>query len=261
MTNNILPFQLFKLPQKSTLKVRNQSLRTVELSSPHKNLPIITALRLHHMNLAHVCAPQRGSGFLQHTLLRKSGTNLKKVTELPANTENSVAKQTGPKGVGMAVAFDWGLAVQILAGPAATRFIGQSTASTSTILVNMLLMLPFASLIAIFGEGVRRGWHWTRIVQLVINTLVCIGGFFILYRLFQTSRHGNFWPLVTVVITLVFSPLIAWRMHDQATINWYKTVTTVQARQRHGGVWPWLIAIWAIAGGILQAVAAVFPTH
>jgi len=33
-------------------------------------------------------------------------------------------------------------------------------------------------------------------------------------------------------------------------------VTSSEARKRHGGAWPWLILIWSIVGGVLQAIAA-----
>lgn len=170
-----------------------------------------------------------------------------------------------PQGIGMAVAFDWGLAVQILATPFVLLFLGQDTSPFKQLkpgqpwatMLFSLLTLPFAALLAIFGEGIRRGWHWTRRIQVGFNALAFPVGFASLYSLWQNSKHGNYWSAVTVVILLVFSPLIAWRLSRPPTGTWFKTVSSTEARKRHGGLWPWLIAIWAIVGGVLQTIAAL----
>jgi hypothetical protein len=180
-------------------------------------------------------------------------------------SEASPGDLPAPQGIGMAVAFDWGLAVQLLVGPFIPLFIQSASAlpllqtgsnkGVST-LISFLISLPFAALLAIFGEGVRRGWRWTRIVQIVANALLSIAGLFSLWSLWNGVKAGNYWGLVTTVILVIFSPLITWRLSRPATKIWFQRVTSVQARQRHGGLWPWLIAIWALVGGILQALAA-----
>lgn len=168
-----------------------------------------------------------------------------------------------PQGIGMAVAFDWGLAVQILVMPLVTILLGQPSflkplklGAALTTTLSFALSLPFFALVAIFGEGIRRGWKWTRPVQLVFNTLGFIGGLFTLPSLWQSSKAGNFWPLVTSVILVIFSPIIAWRMSRRATGTWFANVSSASARNRHSGLWPVLIALWAIVGGVLQAIAA-----
>jgi len=168
-----------------------------------------------------------------------------------------------PQGIGMAVAFDWGLAVQILVMPVVAIFLGQPSflkplklGAALTTTLSIALSLPFFALLAIFGEGIRRGWKWARPVQIVCNTLGFIGGLFTLPSLWQSGRAGNYWPLVTSVILVIFSPLIAWRMSRRATRIWFAKVTGTAARKRHGGLWPVWIAIWAIVGGVLQAIAA-----
>ncbi|MEO8973907.1 MAG: hypothetical protein ABI406_20155 [Ktedonobacteraceae bacterium] len=170
-----------------------------------------------------------------------------------------------PQGIGMAVAFDWGLAVQILATPFVMLILGQDSNPFKQLKIGQpwitvlfsLLALPFAALLAIFGEGIRRGWHWTQRIQVGFNALAFLGGFASLYGLWQNSKHGNYWSAVTAVILLVFSPLIVWRLSRPSTRAWFKMVSSAEARKRHGGLWPWLIAIWAIVGGILQAIAAM----
>jgi len=181
--------------------------------------------------------------------------------ETPALPENQLP---APQGIGMAVAFDWGLVVQILVMPFLPLLLGNKSSffpflkfgTAINTIVSFIIVLPFAALLAIFGEGVRRGWRWTRPVQVAANVLLFLAGVVSLYNLWQSSKQGNYWPVVTEVILVIFSPLIAWRMSRPATRVWFARVTSREARVRHGGAWPWLIAIWAIVGGILQAIAA-----
>ena len=183
--------------------------------------------------------------------------------ETTTATEDT-AKETGPQGIGMAVAFDWGLSVQLLATPFLALVPGMSSPfnllnlnPTLNTIVSTLIVLPFAALIAIFGEGIRRGWKWTRPIQIVFNALGFLGGFATLVNVWQSSKQGNYWPVVTAVILLIFSPLIAWRLSRPRTARWFATVKSIDARRRHGGAWPFLIAIWALVGGVLQAIAAL----
>ena len=189
-----------------------------------------------------------------------------KVSQEVPHTKAPVSEQaeTQPKGIGMAVAFDWGLAVQLLVAPFIALLLGESSILKSFKLnpvmdtvVSFLLSLPFVALLAIFGEGVRRGWRWTRRIQVGFNTLGFIGGFFSLYNVWQGSKNGNYWAVVTSTILLIFSPLIAWRLSRPATKKWFATTTSTDARKRHGGKWPLLILIWSIVGGVLQAIAAL----
>ena len=184
--------------------------------------------------------------------------------------ESHTAKNPAPQGIGMAVAFDWGLTVQLLAGPLLPLVLRNLTGSgfvqlpTSMLklspvpaaVVTFLISLPFAAGIAIFGEGIRRGWRWTRPVQIVFNTLLVLLGLFTFKDAWEGSKVGNFWPAYSSVLLLVVSPLIAWRLSRPATARWFKTVTSDEARKRHGGLWPWLILLWGLIGGLLQAIAA-----
>jgi hypothetical protein len=184
--------------------------------------------------------------------------------------ESPTAKNPPPQGIGMAVAFDWGLTVQLLAGPLLPLVLRNLSGSgfvqlpTSMLklspvpaaVVTFLISLPFAAGIAIFGEGIRRGWRWTRPVQIVFNTLLVLLGLFTFKDAWEGSKVGNFWPAYSSVLLLVVSPLIAWRLSRPATARWFKTVTSDEARKRHGGLWPWLILLWGLIGGLLQALAA-----
>lgn len=198
---------------------------------------------------------------MKQTRQSHDGTSQNKASE----KDSIVSKQPDlrPQGIGMAVAFDWGLAVQILLTPFLSLFLPNISyfkalklSPVLTTAASFLISLPFAALLAIFGEGVRRGWRWTRPVQIVANSLGFLGGFATLPGLWQGSKEGNYWSLVTAVILLIFSPLIAWRLSRPATKQWFATVKSEDARRRHGGLWPWLILLWAIAGGVLQTIAS-----
>ncbi len=192
-----------------------------------------------------------------------------KETLASSNNEASTIAASGsvaPQGIGMAVAFDWGLTTQLLTMPFLALLLGNTGPFSvlhqpplATTVISFVASLPFAVLLAIFGEGVRRGWRWTRLVQVVFNALLFVGGLASLPGLWQSVTHGNYWPLITSVILVIFSPLIAWRLSRSSSAQWFKTVSSIAARKRHGGAWPYLIAIWAIVGGVLQALAVIKP--
>ncbi len=170
--------------------------------------------------------------------------------------------QSKPQGIGMAVAFDWGLAAQFLVTPLLPLVLGipsmfKQFSPVVGALVSSLVTLPLAALLAVFGEGVRRGWRWTRPIQLGANALGFLGGLATLVSVWNGAKQGNYWSVVTATILLIFSPLIAWRMSRPQTKRWFDTVSSSQARKRHGGAWPLLIALWALVGGILQALAVI----
>lgn len=168
----------------------------------------------------------------------------------------------GPQGIGMAVAFDWGLTVQIALTPFLPLIFGGASplkifngGPLGSPGVQFLLALPFAILVAIFGEGVRRGWRWTRPVQLMANALLSIAGIANLVSLKSDVSAGHYWGLYTEFLLLIISPLIVWRMSRPATAAWFRRVTSAEARRRHGGMWVVWIALWAIVGGVLQTLA------
>ncbi len=178
--------------------------------------------------------------------------------------ENNAEKLPAPKGIGMAVAFDWGLTVELLLLPVFMMFLGStvftkqsSVASIVIIIFTFLVSWVIAALFGVFGEGVRRGWRWTRPVQIVGNTLGFLGGFVLLVQLINNIKIGNYWPLVPAFILVVISPLIAWRLSRPETASWFKAVTSQEARKRHGGSWVLWIALWSIIGGTLVALGAV----
>ncbi len=177
------------------------------------------------------------------------------------STDNDAEKLPTPKGIGMAVAFDWGLTVELLLIPILSIFLGspvfsrQSTmGSKFTSIISFLISWAIAALFGVFGEGIRRGWRWTRPVQIVGNTIGFLGGFALLVQVWNGVKVGNYWTLLPAFILLIISPLIAWRLSRPETARWFKAVTSLEARKRHGGSWILWIALWSIVGGSLVAL-------
>ncbi len=173
-------------------------------------------------------------------------------------------KQVAPQGIGMAVAFDWGLAVQMLLTPILIPVLGTPTSTSksntnplSNPILSFLAYWLIALLFILFGEGIRGGVRWTRPIQIVGNALGFLGGFVLLAQLWNGIKAGDYWPLAPAIILLIFSPLIAWRLSRPQTAQWFATVTGAEARRRHGGMWIFWIALWAIVGGTLVAVGSL----
>jgi len=208
-------------------------------------------------NLCH-SQPQAASQYQEH----ERETALKETIQTDS-TESNAEHLPAPKGIGMAVAFDWGLTVELFLIPIFTVILGSPVSSKQTsmashfpIILTFLLSWVIAAMFAIFGEGVRRGWRWTRPVQIVGNTLGFLGGLVLLLQLLNNIKIGNYWSLVPTFILLIISPLIAWRLSRPETGRWFKAVTSLEARKRHGGSWVLWIALWSIIGGSLVALGA-----
>src|SRR5260370_9891002 len=98
----------------------------------------------------------------------------------------------------MAVAFDWGLTVQMLLTPILSIFLGSpffskwaGLDSKITIIISFLIFWPVAALFALFRDGIRRGVRSTRPVQIPANTLGFLGGFGVLDHLGQGVQAAN----------------------------------------------------------------------
>ncbi|HET9920050.1 MAG TPA: hypothetical protein VFQ30_09445 [Ktedonobacteraceae bacterium] len=184
---------------------------------------------------------------------------------LPVSPAEPVASQDAkPQGIGMAVAFDWGLAVELFLLPLFPSFsqmlasMKQFHLSSGTaMLVAILLLWPIAICFALLGEAVRSGRNWARRIQIVFNALGFLGGITLAINVVQTVRTGDYLSIVPAFILFVISPLIAWRLSRPVTARWFKTVSSTNARRRHSGLWLVFIALWSIIGGVLVALGAV----
>ncbi len=176
-------------------------------------------------------------------------------------TNVSYEELPAPQGIGTAVGFDWGLTVELLLLPILPLILGVPNPfnlfkdrPVLSAVISTVALWAIAIMFAIFGEGVRRGWRWTRPIQLVGNTIGFVGGFFLLPSVWKGIQTGDYWPVVPAFILLFISPLIAWRLSRLATVQWFAKVTSAQARKRHGGSWVWFLILWSVIGGALVAV-------
>ncbi|GAC1635478.1 MAG: hypothetical protein NVS4B9_28500 [Ktedonobacteraceae bacterium] len=163
----------------------------------------------------------------------------------------------GPQGIGVAVAFDWAFAVQMIVMPivrlilASLGFIMQPSIQAAMLIGPLLIAILFATL----GEGLRRGRIWARIAQLVISVLGSLAGIGTAVLAILSPAPGKYLLFVPALILLIIPPIMLWRLSRPVTAHWFKTVSSDEARKRHGGAWPWLILLWSIIGGTTVALA------
>jgi ACR3 family arsenite efflux pump ArsB len=187
---------------------------------------------------------------------------LSKIQE-PEKVTTTAEELPAPGGIGMAVAIDWGLAVQMLFTPILAIFRPSNPMIPAGFnrppgnVLFFVIAVVFACICVLFGEMLRRGRNWARWIQIIFNALLSLAGLFSLYGLYRSITAGNFWPLVTEIILVIISPLIVWRLTRPSTARWFKGVTVAEASKRHGGRWIWFIALFAIIGGVLQTLAAM----
>jgi hypothetical protein len=192
-----------------------------------------------------------------------------RAAQVKRTASSPVMPGRSPLGVALAVIFDWSLAVQLLTMPFLAALLNlpppvrlAQLDTAANVLLSLLLALPFAGLIAFFGEGLRRGRRWVRSVQLAFNTLLSLAGLATLYTLWQGLRVGNYWPLVMSLLLLVFSPLVIWQLLRPATIRWFAPLlpeaeADEQLRRRLGYPSPWPLLLWSIPPGLLEALASL----
>lgn len=183
--------------------------------------------------------------------------------ETTAPTPADYAAPAGPRGIGTAVAFDWGLTAQLTIEALSLALgIGPESAMAGHAPVARFgmaaLFLVFAAITFALGEGVRRGRRLIWMFQIAINTVIFLAGFPVLISGIQGLGQGQVGGLIPPLIMLTASPAAAILLSSKRTRSWIATTTSAEARKRHGGKWPWLIAIWAIIGGALVAFSGSF---
>jgi len=185
------------------------------------------------------------------------------IAEATAMSPGPAPQMPGPRGIGTAVAFDWGLTAQLLLDvPFLALGVGPGSNLTTAALGARLLAAAITTIFAAttftLGEGVRRGRRLPWILQIVINSLLFLGGFSLIPGTIHSLSTGHFGGLVPQLILLVASPAAVLLLTRKPTRVWIAQTTSAQARARHGGSWPWKIAIWAIIGGVAVLLSGFF---
>jgi hypothetical protein len=169
----------------------------------------------------------------------------------------------GPRGIGTGVTFDWALSVQLLIGGLST-ILGTGLGALDARqpigvrLAAGLVILVFAALIFAQGEALRRGRRIAWIIQIVANALLVIDGFTEIPTTFHSLEMRQVSHLLRLIVLLVISPLIAWLLTRQPTRAWIASVSSAEARARHGGTWLLWIALWSIIGGTAIAFVGYY---
>jgi hypothetical protein len=184
-------------------------------------------------------------------------------TAAPEVAAPQAAVVKGPGGIGTGVAFDWALGVQIVidgvffllgVGPGSTM-AGQPLVARLALALGSLVA---AALLFTQGEALRRGRRIARIIQIVANSLLILLGLSNLPDLLPSLKQGHVSSLVVEVILLVVNPLIVWLLTRKRTRLWFATVTSAEARARHGGRWLLWMALYAVVGGAAVAFASYY---
>ena len=154
-----------------------------------------------------------------------------------------------PRGLGVAVVFDWALSVQLTtqAVAAATGHLGLSRdpVAIGGRLLAALLLLGL-------GEGLRRGVPWVRIAQVAIMVVITVLG--IATAVVLLAGRGDRSMVFSAIIELTYAPWLAWRLTTRETSGWF-----AQARGRggapraSGAVWVTVLAAWSIMWGVAVA--------
>lgn len=176
-------------------------------------------------------------------------------------TQSAAVK--GPGGIGTGVAFDWALSVQIVIdGVCFLLAVGPgSTMAGQPLLIRVVLALLSVLVAAIVftqGEALRRGRGIARIIQVVANSLLVIVGLVNLPGLPSSLQQRQFGSLLVEVVLLIVSPLIVWLLTRKRTRLWFGSVTSAEARARHGGRWLFWMVVYAIIGGAAVAFASYY---
>ena len=158
-----------------------------------------------------------------------------------------------PRGVGIAVAFDWtaaalvpsALVLGLVRGGVAER--GQAVASYA--FLALLAVPPFLLL----GEALRQGREFARVLQLLGSGLALFVNAFGLLRDIIVLAEGIF-PRSTNLPSLIADLWILWGLTRPQTVRWFAEITPAAARRHHGGRWLLLTILASLVPGFGAAL-------
>jgi hypothetical protein len=154
-----------------------------------------------------------------------------------------------PRGLGVAVVFDWALTAQ-LTTQAVAATTGQLGLSRSAIAIAGRLVA--ALLLLALGECVRRGVAATRLVQVVVMALITVLG--IASAAILITGHGDRSLVFSTIIELTYAPWLAWRLSSAATAAWFEQARGHGAAPRTSGPgWVAVLVVWSAVWGVAVA--------
>jgi hypothetical protein len=154
-----------------------------------------------------------------------------------------------PAGVGIGVVFDWALAAQLTTQGVA-GVIGALSESGGV--VGLIWRLVVAGVFVAAGEALRRGVPWMRIVQIVLNALVTVGG--IVSVVLLITGHGDRSLVLSAIVMVTFAPFIALSLVRPRTARWFAAAQGKgRAPMLSGARWLAVLIVWGAVWGVLVA--------
>jgi hypothetical protein len=175
----------------------------------------------------------------------------------PPQRAAASSEAPGPRGIGTAVAIDWGLTVEFLtfvvlvAVGSVPRTAGLTTPGLR--IAAMFGALVAAALFFALGEALRRGRRLAWMLQVGFNVLLLPAGVFLLVGAISDLVHGRVPTVSSTIILVVINPIVVWLLTRPSTRAWTQTTTAQEAAARHGGTWLLWIGLLALAGGVAVA--------
>jgi len=164
---------------------------------------------------------------------------------------------TQPRGGSTGVSFDWGFALSLtLTGAASLAGYQIGPALPLPVAFGALVL---AAVMVVQGEALRRGSGLARRIQIGFHSLLVVLGLATIFFSVQAFQQGQFDMLytlgLTLILTLGVSPAEIWLLLQPGSRRWYGNVDPKEASKRHSGRWLVGTVLWAVVGGVLQAVA------
>lgn len=156
-----------------------------------------------------------------------------------------------PRGVGIAVAFDWSAAA-LFAGALILEVVRRGT-DRQNIAALALLTLLIAPPMLLLGEALRRGDGRARPLQIGLSGLAVLFNAFGLIKDLLVLADGTL-PRSTNLPSLLAGLWIIWGLTRPQTAHWFAQITPARARRQHGGAWLVLTGLASAVVGIAAAL-------
>jgi len=177
------------------------------------------------------------------------GARIRVMVHDAVGTARGAAAGPRPRGLGIAVVFDWAIGAQLTtqAVAAATGHLGLSR--DALLIAGRLLA---AALLVVMGEGLRRGVPALRVAQVALMALITVIG--VVSAVVLVSGHGGRGLVLSAIIELTYAPWLAWRLLLAETAAWFAHARgRGRAPRTSGAGWVVVLAVWAIAWGVAVA--------